>query len=106
MPSEKRLECKIRVGIKSEVHTYCQRPQIGYHKVRRPTVSETASAPSTSDNCSGNQDASIYIHLETEDPGSIVLSTVKPLLQRGQLHQAQEALGIKAWRSEVTYFVS
>ena len=53
---------------------------------------QIASAASTSDSFSGNQDTSIYILLETEDPGATVLGTVKPLLQRGQLHQAEEAL--------------
>jgi len=56
-----------------------------------------ASAASTSDSFSGNQDTAIYILLETEAPGATVLSTVKPLLQRGELHQAEEALARK-WR--------
>lgn len=58
---------------------------------------QIASAASTSDSFSGNQDTSVYILLETEDPGATVPGTVKSLVQRGQLHQAEEALERK-WR--------
>lgn len=59
---------------------------------------QRASAAPTSDSFSGNQDTSIYILLETKDPGT----TVKPLRQRGRVLQENEGRKMKAWRGEVT----
>lgn len=83
-----------RAGIKNEVTLTVRGLQSGTKVKGGPLFQrQIASAASTSGSFSGNQDTSIYILLETKDPGATVLSTFKPLLQRGApLHQAEEAL--------------